>query len=69
MQPAPHLMLPNGTSPMLPPLIDGRPAGVPMINIDPRTQPGAQPVAPGTAPAPGVPQPLPPTDQNPSRSQ
>jgi general secretion pathway protein D len=73
-QPTPSAVLPDGTASVLPPLIDGRPFGAPMISIEPRNQPeqpGQQP-APSTnmpppgpvpAPAPTVPQ-SPPTDQS-----
>lgn len=70
-QPAPSIVLPNGPASVLPPLIDGRPVGAPMLNIEPRNQPGQQPVPPANmppsgpvpAPAPTVPQ-SPPTDQS-----
>lgn len=69
-QPAPSAVLPDGMAPVLPPLIDGRPVGAPMITIEPRNQP-EQPIPqrippanmPPPAPAPAAPQ-SPPTDQS-----
>jgi general secretion pathway protein D len=75
-QPTPSLVLPSGPAPSLPPLIDGRPIGAPMLDM-PRNQGDAQPqgVQPqGVQPIPPVPAPPPsppavPPQQNQSRQQ
>jgi general secretion pathway protein D len=72
-QPMPSWILPNGSSPALPPLIEGRPLGAPMLNVAPpkpgdQQQPGGpQPIPPATAPGPASAAPPPPTQQNQSR--
>jgi general secretion pathway protein D len=72
-QPMPSWILPNGSSPALPPLIEGRPLGAPMLNVAPpkpgdQQQPGGpQPIPPATAPGPAPAAPPPPTQQNQSR--
>jgi general secretion pathway protein D len=59
-------LLPDGVAPILPPLQDGRPVGGPLLNIDPRNLPGAQPIPPVQVPPPGQnPNPNP----NPNRQQ
>jgi general secretion pathway protein D len=49
-------LLPDAHTPMLPPLQDGRPAGPPLLNNEPRFPAGTltnpPPIAPGPAPAP-----------------
>jgi general secretion pathway protein D len=68
--PAPHPLLPNGPGPLVPPLIDGRPVGAPMLTLPPSEQNGPQPLPPASVPAPGpAAPPFPPTDQNQSRQQ
>jgi general secretion pathway protein D len=70
-QPVPHFALPDG-GPSVPPLIEGRPTGAPMVNIAPPKPSealppgGVQPLPPATVPAPTAP-PSPPPTQNQSR--
>jgi general secretion pathway protein D len=65
-QPAPHLALPSGAA-QLPPLIEGRPFGAPMLNVPPQpggTQPrgGIELIPPATVPGTAPPtSPVPPT--------
>ncbi|MEN3363655.1 MAG: ral secretion pathway protein [Burkholderiales bacterium] len=67
-QPMPSWALPNGTVPTIPPLIEGRPQGSPMLNIAPPKPanglpPGdVQQIPPASVPAPTAP---PPPTQNP----
>lgn len=73
-QPAAHWALPSGPVPALPPLINGRPVGGPVLNVDPATQGGIPSVPPAVVPGPipappQPPQSPPPTQQNPSRPQ
>ncbi|MEN3291344.1 MAG: ral secretion pathway protein [Burkholderiales bacterium] len=77
-QPAPHFALPPGAA-TLPPVIDGRPFGAPMLNVPPSkpadgqpqggvqpgVQPGAQPIPPAAVPGPAPA--APPPTQNQSR--
>jgi general secretion pathway protein D len=58
-QPAPHFALPGG-GPSVPPMIDGRPFGAPMLNL-PQPQGGVQPIPPATVPGTAPPSP-PPTE-------
>jgi general secretion pathway protein D len=75
-QPMPSWVLPDGNSPMVPPLIEGRPFGAPMLNVAPRKpgdaqpQGGVQTIPPASVPgpAPAAPSSPPPT-QNQSRQQ
>jgi general secretion pathway protein D len=59
-QPAPHFALPSGAA-NLPPVIDGKPFGAPMLNVPPGVQPIPPASVPGPAPA------APPPTQNQSR--
>jgi general secretion pathway protein D len=60
-QVAPSAILPSAPGPMLPPLIDGRPFGAPMLNVEPRRsenlppEGGLQPIP--SMPVPGAPPP------------
>lgn len=54
------ILLQDGAAPALPPLLDGRPTGGPLLNIDPRNKPEAQPIPPT---------PVPPPNQNPGQKQ
>ncbi|WP_242489820.1 type II secretion system secretin GspD [Noviherbaspirillum cavernae] len=51
-QPARNVMLPDPDVPVIPPLLDGRPTGGPMLNLPPRNPGGVQPIPPATVPAP-----------------